>query len=1204
MKSLIFTILCLLIFIQPNAQQHAPIAPRTDKKGKGEWLKYKSAEQAPVADLVQNKTALRLGSNDGLTFIKTIQSTSTTRHHRYQQTYGGVPIDGAIFTFHEKDNLVKNANGGLIRGLNISTTPAISEAAALQAALLYTDAAQYAWESELYEDLAKQIEQDPNATLYPEGELFIVDTGRKQQTADYRLAYKFDIFAIEPQSREYVYVDAQNGEVLMTESRMHSCTDVEASGTTNYSGNQNFTVCHDSENARYILRNNIGGTGMQVFDAANSNGSPQIAFIDDNVDFDGDPTANEVHWAAEKIREYFLTAHQRNSFDNIGMPICSWIRYERTPGNGNNAYWNGMFMQFGDGDGETYSSLTSPDIIGHEFAHGVTDFTAQLKSSGESGALNESFSDIFGEVAEWYMRGSNDWIIGADFVISPNFEGIRSMSDPKNALMRRPQPDTHLGTHWYSGNEGSAEWRYTNCSIQNYWFYLLVEGGSGTNDNNHDYDIMGIGMEKAAAVAYLNLTAYLWSTATYADARAGAIQVAQDLEQDGVLTASDVQQVEAAWDAVGVTSTTDSGSNPAEVELDYIALRALYLSTNGDNWTDNSGWPTAAEFNLNPTMPQGTDMSTWNGVTLNNDGRVYNLRLLGNRLSGSLPPEIGNLTNLRELVFRFNSLNGSLPPEIGNLTNLIILNLSLNYLSGSLPPEIWNLTNLKYLDFYENDLSGNIPPEIGNLINLTKLDFYKNDLSGNIPPEIGNLNSLKYLDFYDNDLSGNIPSEIGNLTNLTELSLFNNDLSGNIPSEIGNLTNLKYLLLGQNQLSGSIPPEIGNLSYLTHLNLRNNQLSGCYDVNLLNLAAGSNASVSDGNDFNAPWEAFRHSLNGTGSCSVPSYGNCHESDSLALVDLYNSTDIIGFVNMWDLSQPMHTWSGVSVNGFGCVIHLDIRYRQLSGSIPPEIGNLTNLTYLSFWNNDLSGNIPPEIGNLTNLTYLSLFDNYLSGGIPPEIGNLTNLKYLSLSYNELSGNIPSEIGNLNNLEELYLYSNKLEGCYDYNLQGLCDQLTEVTINYSNNFIISWGDFCNANMGICYYDTVWPGDFNEDGIVNVTDLIYWGVAEGNIGFSRPSATTEWAAQVAYEWQSAHQDGNGDGVVDAADIDVFIQHYGRTRLDNLRSESYESLINYELRYHDSDTDNNKIFYRLYVISKTGGIPSVHGLSGKIDCSGIPLK
>ena len=170
-----------------------------------------------------------------------------------------------------------------------------------------------------------------------------------------------------------------------------------------------------------------------------------------------------------------------------------------------------------------------------------------------------------------------------------------------------------------------------------------------------------------------------------------------------------------------------------------------------------------------------------------------------------------SIENTTELNLYISNLTGSIPPEIGNLTNLTDLILHNNQLTGSIPPEIGNLTNLNRLVLFNNQLTGSIPSEIGNLINLTELVLFNNQLTDSIPSEIGNLTNLVSFSFYNNQLTGSIPSEIGNLINLTQLNLRDNDLTGSIPSEIGNLTNLNYLLLRDNQLTGEIPETICNL---------------------------------------------------------------------------------------------------------------------------------------------------------------------------------------------------------------------------------------------------------------------------------------------------------------------------------------------------------------------------------------------------------
>jgi len=139
---------------------------------------------------------------------------------------------------------------------------------------------------------------------------------------------------------------------------------------------------------------------------------------------------------------------------------------------------------------------------------------------------------------------------------------------------------------------------------------------------------------------------------------------------------------------------------------DYLALRALYLNTSGDYWLDRTGWPNAAFFYANPTRPVGLDVSTWYGVNVDFNGCVIELLLFSNDLKGTIPSEIGLMTNLISLHLYNNELTGNIPAEIGNLTNLESLRLNTNQFYGSIPPEIGNLFNLTTLRLYNNQLSG------------------------------------------------------------------------------------------------------------------------------------------------------------------------------------------------------------------------------------------------------------------------------------------------------------------------------------------------------------------------------------------------------------------------------------------------------------------------------------------------------------------
>ena len=281
-------------------------------------------------------------------------------------------------------------------------------------------------------------------------------------------------------------------------------------------------------------------------------------------------------------------------------------------------------------------------------------------------------------------------------------------------------------------------------------------------------------------------------------------------------------------------------------QIEREALIALYNGTNGDEWTDNSGWK---EGDLHPgdgfAIP-GTECS-WFGVECDSQGdNVTKLSLSGNNLNGNIPPELGNLTCLNYLYLYDNQLSGGIPPELGNLTYLQNLFLCDNQLSGGIPPELGNLTYLQNLFLCDNQLSGGIPPELANLTYLKDLRLWGNQLSGNIPPELANLAYLYNLSLENNQLSGNIPPELGNLTYLQDLSLGDNQLSGNIPQELGDLSNLQRLNLYNNKLWGCIPSSLGKCYELQALKINDNDFSGEIPIELTILT-----NLEDG------WSDFR-----------------------------------------------------------------------------------------------------------------------------------------------------------------------------------------------------------------------------------------------------------------------------------------------------------------------------------------------------------
>ena len=252
-------------------------------------------------------------------------------------------------------------------------------------------------------------------------------------------------------------------------------------------------------------------------------------------------------------------------------------------------------------------------------------------------------------------------------------------------------------------------------------------------------------------------------------------------------------------------------------DQERAALEALYSTTNGPEWRNNTNWLT--------DEPVGE----WYGVTTDAAGKVTRLSLHQNGLRGRLPAELAHLRNLKALRLwgeRGRGLTGPIPPELGRLANLTTLNLGNNDLTGEIPPELADLTNLNYLTLTQNKLTGPIPPGLGRLANLEELSLGNNSLTGEIPPEIWNLTELTFLDLGGNDLTGEIPAAVGKLVKLEVLSVISTTLTGSIPPELGGLSQLRGLWMLGNDLTGSIPPELGNLHNLDALLLGGNRLSG------------------------------------------------------------------------------------------------------------------------------------------------------------------------------------------------------------------------------------------------------------------------------------------------------------------------------------------------------------------------------------------
>ncbi|UCH11039.1 MAG: leucine-rich repeat domain-containing protein [Fidelibacterota bacterium] len=406
----------------------------------------------------------------------------------------------------------------------------------------------------------------------------------------------------------------------------------------------------------------------------------------------------------------------------------------------------------------------------------------------------------------------------------------------------------------------------------------------------------------------------VWATAVGGDnldAGTGLAQIAED-----------------EYAVVGITDSWGAGSydgwlvrfgtptGPPPFEQDSLALVALYNSTNGStDWLTDTNWLTTEPLN------------TWYGVTVT-DGRVTEVALYDNNLTGTIPTEIGDLTELTNLNLNNNNLSGNLPAEIGSLAKLTGLALS------------------------NNDLSGNIPTGIGNLTELTSLGLSNNNLSGNLPAEIGSLTKLGTISLLNNSLSGPIPTGIGNLIVLYDLALGGNQFTS-LPAEIGNLSELKYLAISDNQLT-TLPPEIGSLPALTNLYLQSNQLTAL-PAEIGNLPSLRTLSASNNQLIALP----------------PEIGTLSSLTSLS-VD-YNQLTALP----------------TEIGNLSSLTRLYLGKNQLA-TLPPEIGNLSSLKMLYLYDNQLTA--LPDLSGLTSLERLYVYDNQLTFEDIEPILNLASITF--------------------------------------------------------------------------------------------------------------------------------------------------------------------------------------------------------------------
>jgi Zn-dependent metalloprotease len=377
------------------------------------------------------------------------------------------------------------------------------------------------------------------------GELVVDATG-----ATPRLAWEVVTEGVQADgtpSRLATYVDARTGLVIRSEQQV---VNVDGTGNTLYSGSVPLSVTKSG--TTYQLKNDGIRGNTYTIDLNNRQGGKGTLITSTTTTFGNGSTSNrasagaDAQYGSNVTWDYYKNTFNRDGIFGTGAGSYNAVHYGR---NYVNAFWDGTKMTYGDGDGVNYGPLVSLDVAGHEMSHGVTENSAGLTYSGESGGLNEATSDIFGTMVEFYAANAGDpgdYLIGEEFDLKKHL-GFRRMDNPAS---------DGSSLNCWSATAGSADVHYSS-GIGNHFFYLLAEGSgaktiggvahSSTTCNGST--ITGIGRDAAARIWYRALTVYMTSSTNYAGARTATLNAARDLYGAG---SAQQNAVAAAWSAVSV----------------------------------------------------------------------------------------------------------------------------------------------------------------------------------------------------------------------------------------------------------------------------------------------------------------------------------------------------------------------------------------------------------------------------------------------------------------------------------------------------------------------------------------------------------------------------------------------------------------------------------------------------------------------------
>lgn len=482
----------------------------------GSQDELENAKQISLSILRDNAAQRAIGNVDDLQILNVEIDNLKMAHTKVRQAVGGIPVwEGEAIVHLKADGSLSTITDSLKETVTVNTQPNLSQKDAIRAAI------------DSYRGRAK-LSETPTADLW----IYRADDRD-------HLVYRVISPRIDGSNDTSVpvdFIDAQTGERVFGYNNLQTGTGSSLySGTVSISTTVSGSTYYMEDTTRRQGTFNMNSTGNE----STGTGGTQSRYTDtDDIWNTAIQRAGvDAHYGAAKTYDYYQTVHGRNGIDGNngpgtttsavgGIPLVVSRVHFGSSGRYNNAFWYNNQMSYGDGDGTTFTPLTTTDICGHEMTHGVTERTANLTYSKESGALNESFSDIFGAMVEAYADGAvsaDTWKIGEDaYTPGTSGDALRRMDNP-NAV---GDPD-HYSLRLYSGtctpsNANDQCGVHTNSSISNHAYYLIANGGTNRVSG---VAVTGIGTTDAAKIFYRALTVYMTAGTNFAGARTATLSL-------------------------------------------------------------------------------------------------------------------------------------------------------------------------------------------------------------------------------------------------------------------------------------------------------------------------------------------------------------------------------------------------------------------------------------------------------------------------------------------------------------------------------------------------------------------------------------------------------------------------------------------------------------------------------------------------------